>query len=106
MKTCKLQEVRVRFIGFDLWGNLKDGIDWNDSHGIGSAYITCSDSQFEKRLLAETRKAFAGRYLARTENLSLPMTARGITIGRDGGSSASVQYLGIQVGYVELPPHL
>ena len=102
----KLENVRVRFVAGDLWGNLKDGIDWNDSRGIGYADITCSDSSFEKRLLAETRKAFAGRYLARTKNLSLPMTARGITIEWDGGSSASVQYLGIQVGYVELPPHL
>lgn len=101
MKT--LYEVRVRFIGFDLWGNLKDGIDHNDSHGIGAAYITCQDSSFEKRLLAETRKAFAGRYLARTENLSLPMTARGITIEWDGGESAGVFYRGIQVGAVQVP---
>ena len=92
----------IRVIKADLWGNLRDGFDNNGEYEIGSEEIEVSS---DYNLLKIARDYFAGRFLARSENQSLPMTRRKIGIeysygdeNEPAGAVVEINYDGTYIG--------
>lgn len=95
--------MRIHIIRFELWGNAKDGFDVNDAHTIGREEVPGNDYETAIPALRRTaRDYFAGRYLARTENLSQPMTRRKIDIEWLDDDAAQVVYAGQAIGEIRL----
>lgn len=92
----------VTVVRADLWGNERDGFDWNDSFKIGT--VAVKGEPTERRLTTIARDHFAGYELARTESLSLPMTRRGIAVEWQDKGVFDVVYRGSIVGRLDVDP--
>ena len=65
----------------DLWGNNKDGFDWNDTWHIGIEEIETAQAELsEKTLLTVARNYFEGTPIALSENKTVGMSRRNISI--------------------------
>lgn len=92
----------------DLWGNRRDGFDNNGEHTVLTSEI---DRITKRALLKLAREVFVGTGHARSENKTLPMTARGIDVSWADGSIEDVdiayecwdiEYLGTYVGHIAI----
>lgn len=68
----------IRVIKADLWENVKEGFDNNEEYEIGNE--SSHKDPGEKKLKTIAKDYFEGRFLARSENRSLPMRRRDIAI--------------------------
>lgn len=72
----------------DLWGNRRDGFDNNGEHTVLTSEI---DRITKRALLKLAREVFVGTGHARSENKTLPMTARGIALTRESSTVLAVR---------------
>lgn len=91
MKTIAINVTRA-----DLWGNMKDGFDWNDSYKQPQVVVETTNVHYA--VLKRVRDVFTGLMLARTENRSLPMQRDNIKVEWQDEYFFDVMYLGHIVG--------